>query len=446
MEATTLSALRHCCFSIFSSRLRGVLLLASLWVGYGQAASAACPAFIDGVGTHFAQGRGQLDKALFLITGAGLKSLRDEAYWNVVEKTAGKMDVPQAIDEYVSKAAAAGLCPMMALDYGNPLYDGADKPRSPAAIAAFANYATAIATRFRSAVSIYEVWNEWDGRLGHTSRGSTADYVPVLKAASQAIKAVNPDAIVLADGVLFFDGRAAALRVTAETGALRYADGIALHPYFYNRGPNKRPEAWAAYLERAEHALQATQGGSEVKLFVTETGWPTGGWDGVSESLQASYASRLYLLAHTLSFLHGLWWYDLSDDLTNDADRFGLVHQDLSPKPALGAVRVTLEQLAGATFMDRRESADGAVVTVRFRRPDHGVMWAIWSADDKPRSARLTRGACDMCATRASDLAGNPVPLTWATHAGQRQASIAVSHAPVFLTSDGDAAMAVDFP
>ena len=51
--------------------------------------------------------------------------------------------------------------------------------------------------------------------------------------------------------------------------------------------------------------------------------------------------AEMFLLARTMNFIKGIWWYDFRDDgwdTSNKENDFGLVDPNLKPKPAFAAL------------------------------------------------------------------------------------------------------------
>ncbi|HHQ4314589.1 TPA: cellulase family glycosylhydrolase, partial [Serratia fonticola] len=130
---------------------------------------------------------------------------RDDYAWSKVERDKKEYSVYGNLtktDHAFYNAHKYGLDGVLILDYGNKLYDGGGYPISEEGIAAFANYAAWTAARFKGKVKYFEVWNEWTNA---TSMGKFKKSIPpaeayfnLVKATSQAIKKVNPSAIILA--------------------------------------------------------------------------------------------------------------------------------------------------------------------------------------------------------------------------------------------------------
>jgi hypothetical protein len=363
--------------------------VAAVLAGCAAAPAAAQPPpqpFITGVGTHFGQHDTNAAQTFALAAQAGIDSIRDEIGWAWVEGRRGEFAMPERFDHYVEEAVRAGLSPLLVLDYGNQLYDGGDKPRSAEAVAAFARYAAFVARHFQGKVRRYEVWNEWDNGIGGTTPGSVDDYAPLLRAVYAALKSVDPDIEVLADAVVMGQRHDDDFRKMAQLDLLRFADGISFHPYFYNRGPKKTPEAWADWMREIEASLRRANRDAAVPLYITEIGWPTNwGGNGVSLVREAAYAVRLLLVSRTMPFIKGVWWYDFRNDGQNprsEYDNFGLLWPDLTPKPGYYALVDITNALKGAAMIERKDLHDGDDWLLRFRLPDGRELWAVWTARD----------------------------------------------------------------
>lgn len=310
-----------------------VLLAAAVLVFglHGTPAWAANGPF--GVGVHSimldapAQ-RAELDAAV----GLGFDSIRTDAQWKYVEKTRGVLTIPASWDSFVEMAIQRGLKPILILDYGNQFYDGADKPRSAEAIAAYARYAGFVAKHFVGKVKIYEVWNEWDNTTGGFPPGSPEDYAKVFAPAYSAIKNADSSATVLVSSGISQDW----YLHLAQNGVVAKGDGVSVHPYNYE--PALAPETSAQSLMALESMMASRAGLRSVDIYVTEIGWPTRfGLRGYDQARVRDFASRTPLLLSALPFIKGVWWYDLVDDGTealNKQHHFGLLQFDRQPKEA----------------------------------------------------------------------------------------------------------------
>jgi polysaccharide biosynthesis protein PslG len=342
------------------------------------AAQSPPPRFLIGACGHLAQHVPYPAANLALMAQAGLRSLRDEPAWGAVEQRKGELAMPAKYQDFINTALADKIEPLLILDYGNALYDRGDKPRSDEAIAAFTRYAEFVARHFQGKVHYYEVWNEWSNGGGHTTPGSVEDYARLLKAVYPVLKRVDPGITVLADEVMLWHGRTIDGAKAGELDLMPFLDGISVHPY------QKTPEASIRQMAELEAAARHANKDKPVPLYATEIGWPVYG-KGVSLTRQAAYAARLLLLARTLPFLDGVWWYDFRNDGQDpgsDYPNYGLVWQDLTPKPAYAAVADIAALLAEATPVDRVATADDDDWVLRFRTAGGEDVWALWTTKD----------------------------------------------------------------
>lgn len=220
-----------------------------IWMALLPATGTAADPFIVGACTHFEQGKGLLKANLSMMRQAGISSFRDEIGWRAIEKTKGQYEMPAAWDEFVNEGLKAGIEPLLILDYGNPLYDNGDKPRSAEAIEAFTKYAEFVVRHFQGRVKLYEVWNEWDIAIGSKTPGSADDYGALLKAVYPRIKAVDPSITVFGGAPTPGGVKNGWFERILEKGALSFMDALSIHTYTYSEtGRARGPEAWAEWI------------------------------------------------------------------------------------------------------------------------------------------------------------------------------------------------------
>jgi hypothetical protein len=130
--------------------------------------------------------------------------------WRDMELAAGEWDFSQS-DRIVANAAEwnlkivarLGLVPAWAADEGaeiNP--DNITHDTPPADLEAWANYCGTIAERYQGQIVAYQIWNEpnlareWGGR-----EPNPQEYFDLLVACSEAIRAVDSEAILISAGL-----------------------------------------------------------------------------------------------------------------------------------------------------------------------------------------------------------------------------------------------------
>ena len=330
-----------------SGRLLFGCAAAALFVctaGVRAAPPADAERFIVGIGRSIHDPAPAADALRWL----GVRSMRVDAPWQSIEIAPGRYAIPAWLDDAVDTALADNIEPLLILVYGHSLYGG-DKPRSAAALAAFTRYALHVTKHFEGRVRLFDLWNEWDGRTGRTSLGTPEDYVALARHAYPAIKAANPQAVVLSGGISRHGLDHGFVERFIELGGLRYVDALSLHPYNALRGGS--PEDAVAEVDRV-HALAPA-----VAIYVTEMGYPAfAGRGGVSREKAADYLARFMLLASTRPYIAGVWWYCLRDQGSDPADKehhFGAFDFAWQPKPAAYALRAVARQIAEAGRLAR---------------------------------------------------------------------------------------------
>jgi polysaccharide biosynthesis protein PslG len=331
--------------------------------------------------------------------GLGVQSVRVDAPWAEIETARGRYAIPQWLETAVDTARQHGVQPLLILEYGHPIY-GTDKPRTDAAITAFAAYAAFVVKHFAGRVSLFDLWNEWDAHTGRTTEGSADDYVAFARGVYPAIKAANHDAVVLTGGITSFGLARGWMERFFALGGASFVDGISLHPYNFDQRTDNTPEAAIAELDRVN--VLAASAGRMLPIYVTEMGYPNyTGRGGVGRDTAAAYLARFMLLASTRPYVAGVWWYCLRDqgsDPANKEHTFGVLDAALHAKPAADALRAVSALLAGlgrfsaAAGSERRVSAtmpNGGEISLAWRDADTG---APALADLSAAAARVAQG------------------------------------------------------
>ncbi|MEO8628724.1 MAG: hypothetical protein ABI612_11570 [Betaproteobacteria bacterium] len=282
------------------------------------------------------------DQAFASYASLGMTSLRQPIMWSWVEKQKGQFIYGPELtnmDKYIRGAKANGIETLLLLCYGNGFYDGGGMPLSVEAQDAFARYAGFVATHFKGVVKRYEVWNEWSngmGSRGLVTRGDPVAYARLLVKVRIALKAVDPEILVVGGAIAHFD--TVWSRQLFNAGALASMDVYSIHPYNF---PDI-PENAILWLDSLQTSTKLINGGRELPFYISEMGWPNHlATNGISPSLAADYLARFYLLAPMYSFIKGAWWYDYVDDGTDPNSvqhNFGLHRADYSAKPAACAM------------------------------------------------------------------------------------------------------------
>jgi hypothetical protein len=224
-------------------------------------------------------------------------------------------------------------------------------PANPQDYAAFIG---ALAQRFGSRVSAYEIWNEEDAPAWWTGAPNPVAYTQLLKAAYPAIKAAEPNATVVLGGLTGNDYQF--LEGVYAAGGKGSFDAVGVHtdtacdvlsPYDFLRGPENRmvDDSFLAYRE--VHAVMLANG-DDKPIWMTELSWRTtsavcseGAWagqkpEGVSEEQQATYLRQAYHCLAEDPYVQVALWFPLQDE---GSVLSGLVRSNGSRKPSFAAMR-----------------------------------------------------------------------------------------------------------
>lgn len=401
-----------------------------------------------GVNTHYGA-RATVDReALAMLADSGVRFIRNDLDWAAVETEPGVYDFAGVgFDDLVNAAEDSGLHILFILDYGNPLYGEAGAVVDEQARQAFAAFAAAAAKRYGGRGHGWEIWNEpnleqfWSSAEG----GPDPDlYAALVQSTVPALRAQDPDATI-AVGALYFGlpevieaaglgiGGPRFLEAVAATGALDGADEVTLH--FYRPAP---PEDVAsdvrtarAILEAAGYALPISSGEWGYSTYDPDA--PATGFNflpAVTPNRQASYLTRMLLYNYSLGLRRSVIYQDRDPrdpDPGDIEDHFGLMSDDLTPKPALGAISTLTEQLGDGSLIETLTLGPGEH-GLRFERGDGSQVTALWAEQD---TTWTLRGDAD-----ASVLSREGSDVTPPGLAQGAQLQVAADDGPIYLIGD----------
>ena len=375
-----------------------------------------------GMGCHFRRNAYSLE-CMDLLVRYGFSEFRDEISWSGVERTKGQYEIPEYGAEYVARAKALGLSPLLIFDYSNALYDNAGFPNSDEAIAAYAKYCAFLTRELRDSVHDFEIWNEWSigcGMRDKPGKNTPEAYARLIQPAFKAIKAANPEATVVGLGGEHSEHHFEQIRGMLESGAAGSMDASSVHCYRYPR----TPEESDLVGEIVKVTDMVVANGGPGNAWITEIGWPTHtDARGVDERTQARMFVRTLALMRGLKCVEKVHWYDFKDDGLNrnyNENNFGLVHHQnyaLAPKPGVVAAAVFARMTAGAKPLRlwHRDQTHAAILQC----PDDEQLAIAWNVEGKSQMP-LPKN------TMAHDLMGNQT---------ESKSQIELSQDPVYVKS-----------
>jgi len=355
--------------------------------------------------------------------------------WREIEPSQNQWDF-DFYDQYVEAAQTAGIKIIGVLAY-DVAWIHPDNERHryipPDKIPFFLEYVRQTASHFRGKVDAWCIWNE--PNTAHFWKGSRDDFLNLARQAADALRETDPDVIIL--GGAFNRGvfglPKAYIRGLFESGAMEKADAVAFHPYELN-------PARTARLHRAFRAIVAEYGFAD-KIWITEVGYPTGGWypTATSEKKYPEYIVKTFINI-ALNGAQKILWYQLFDPPRrvnrNSEHFFGLVRSvnDHTSKGA-EAFRLCAVHLAGTIYrpdLPSREKLPRSLRTFYFEQPAGGGTLVLWKEGVTMRVTLQTPAGSVM----HDPVSGKSVPMSAET-------TITVGSMPVFVTWAGDGAVRI---
>lgn len=301
------------------------------------------------------------------LAAAGATWVRIDVGWRSLQPTSRDSYDPWAVgftDRVIEMATSRGLKPLITLwltpDWANGGRGDKVLPTDPADYARVAQWA---ASRWAGKVAAWEVWNEANSEAFLVGADPVA-YTRLLRAAYPAFKAGDPNAQVVFSGTEYNDDRWIARAYAA--GAKGAFDVMATHPYqgVHDAAPETPDDGtmWTLRHAAAVRRLMVEQGDGDKPLWFTEFGWTSHGnsnaglanWDrGVTEQQQGEYFVRtLQLISREMPYVTNVFWFNDRNRSSGNPrlDNYGLLRNDLSPKPALLTLAAHLKgEPAGTT-------------------------------------------------------------------------------------------------
>jgi hypothetical protein len=274
------------------------------------------------------------DRDLKLVKEAGFRWVKQEIPWREIEghaKGAWHWDIP---DRMMDQIDAYGLKVVVRLG-SQPAW--ASQTQLPAIsppnnLQDFYDYVYAVASRYKGRIEAYQIWNEPNlAREWGNRPPNPAEYTELLKIGYQAVKAADPQAVVISAGLApttRYDAEAMPdihfVQGMYEAGAAAYFDALGVHAAGYKSPPEADPAEVAAdpVLTNGDNApvelrrvysfrhvediraIMVRNGDTAKKIIILEFGWTVDPrpdspyhWHAVTPEQQDKYLQRAYAYA-----------------------------------------------------------------------------------------------------------------------------------------------------
>ncbi len=323
--------------------------------------------------------QGQPLSDLALLTKLGVKWVREEDRWHLVEAVPGRYKPFSAsLQKRLAFYKAYDIGVIFILGYENPeaYPNTAKNPANFVNIAAYANYAAHMATMLKASGVKFklELWNEPHNAafakkeaLGGQWHGKPPSpwvdhYMKMVAAAVKAIKSVDPQIQVMVNDDLWI-----IQYFFLDKGLPAALDGLSVHPYNGGRPPEitavqadtewtkpyqvvDKDRSFSSAVRRLKSHAKLRMG-KVPRLWITEWGWRVGekAPDGaiVSAERIADYLPRAFILAEAAG-VESTCWFSAQDVVDGE---MGLKTNDGELRPAFYAYQQLSRQLAEKAFV-----------------------------------------------------------------------------------------------
>lgn len=278
-------------------------------------------------------------RALQRLAQHGVGWVRQRLAWTELEPAPGHFDWEES-DAILAEITAAGLVPVVVLD-GSPAWARTAQDRAagelplapPATPATFARFAAAFAQRYATQLRFYQIWDEpnifphWGNRWIEPLA-----YAQLLRAASQAIRDADADAVILLAalapnrdrGHLAIDDVYYLQRLYAA-GAAPYFDVVAAQPFGFGDAPttpSRSLESLNFQRMLRLRAVMVAAGDGETPIWAVRFGWNSrtdSPWGTVARADQLRYAREALRLTAAWRWLPALGWV-IDQPAAHDSD------------------------------------------------------------------------------------------------------------------------------
>jgi polysaccharide biosynthesis protein PslG len=317
---------------------------------------------------------GQAASSVRVTKAAGFGWLTQQVRWDGLEPASGAAIDWTQLDEAANTASQAGIKMMFSV-VSAPAWAANPNSHFPRSASDFTGFLSQLVRHFKGRVQAYEIWNE-ENFATEVGPGNidAGQYVELLKASYQTVKAIDSTAIVISgaptptgvnDPNLATDDATYLQQMYAyQDGVVKsYFDVLGAHPEGYANPPEENVANHTQanfsthssfFFRRAEdyHNIMAQAGDGDKKMWATESGYDANpqapaGYEyarALTEAQQADYIVRSIKYARAnWPWMGVIFIWNLNfQAVVPQADEkwgFGILNADYSPRPAYTALQ-----------------------------------------------------------------------------------------------------------
>ncbi|MHB0877179.1 MAG: cellulase family glycosylhydrolase [Anaerolineae bacterium] len=331
-----------------------------------------------GVQAHMLD-NGQAGQVMNMVTGMGFNWVKQQIEWFRFEPSKGNYQWG-GIDEIVNAANAAGVNVLLSVvkapTWARPAGADTSVAGPPANPQDYADFIGAMAAHFRGRVGAYEIWNEQNLHYEWGNQAiDPAAYMSLLKVAYAAVKANDPNALVIS-GALTPTGAQppvgmddlAYLEGMYQNGLKNYCDGVGAHPSGFNmppdadyhsfsdptaifRGPSDNPHHSWSFRGTMEgyRNIAVTYGDSNKRIWATEFGWasspsPVTNYEYAADNTldeQAAWTVLAYQMGRNWGWAGPMFLWNLNFKVVaggSEQAQWGIVDSGWAPLPVYNSL------------------------------------------------------------------------------------------------------------
>jgi polysaccharide biosynthesis protein PslG len=306
------------------------------------------------------------------VTQSGFNWITEQIEWDAVETEPGNYDWSQ-LDNIVGDGSNAGLNIMLSFEHAPEFYRTPTSGLMPGDASTFGGFLAAAASRYAGQVQAYELWNEENlDREAGPGNVDPSTYLPLLESGYTAIKASDPNALVvlgapsptgvdipgsIMDDVTYLQ-TLYAINGGEVTG---YFDVLSAHPSGFSNPPDCTPatpecslsggwntdDSFFAFTRVSEYRdIMVANGDAGKPIWFTEFGYcssptPPPGYEYcsyVTEDQQAQFLQQAFQMARSTPYVGAMFQFNLNFQMsvppTDEKSGFGIVHSDYGGRPA----------------------------------------------------------------------------------------------------------------
>lgn len=309
------------------------------------------------------------------VKNLGLKWVRRRFSWEIVEPVKGTYDFSY-YDAFVKDCKDRGLSIIGCMAFSHPAYSHAkDEPGRTG----YANFAAAIAERYKDYNIIWEIWNEpntmtfWGnhGGVGNSDRYAN-EYTTLVRAVVPAMKNANPNCMIAAGAVSNLWSES----YNWMTYCFRNHDMLeidwdvwSLHPYGL-----KAPEDYIEAYAISKNLMTNAKGDKNRVWIDSERGFNLKTSEG---ALYIDYQAWRLVRQYLIDMLEGFpltIWYEWGG-----SDGYALYKSGDPEYKPFKACKVLIQELTGYSLDKRISLSNGRDFLLQFKNANGNVKLVAWA-------------------------------------------------------------------